>query len=387
MVPPGYSGGGVWGSNFVVDKERRTVFVGTGNNYSHPTDPAYLACISAGGHRGDVQRRPTTTSMPSSRSPSHGSRQVGEEAGDLVAAWRDRRQRRLERRLLRPRPHQLPVDAGPDYDFASAPNLITYKGRLEHEDDSRCRPEERHLLRARPGHGCGAVAHAGGPGLVARRDGVGLGHRRQTHLRLDRELLWHSAPQPAPPDRGRRSTRRRARSSGRRPIRTAQSLWARSPSPTTWSSCRRWPARRRLPTMLALMRNGQHAVEFAAGSSVNAGASVVDDTVFWGSGYAHLGIPGYTGAGSPNVTTKFLRLHHEVDTAPDAEGRSVTATDLPRLTRPEARCSESRPHHLPCVRTRSSSPRSRSARGRDPDSDHDVHAQAALRLNRARDPL
>jgi polyvinyl alcohol dehydrogenase (cytochrome) len=34
---------------------------------------------------------------------------------------------------------------------------------------------------------------------------------------------------------------------------------------------------------------------FAAGSSVISGATIVNDTVYWGSGYAHLGIPGYTG--------------------------------------------------------------------------------------------
>ncbi len=48
-VPTGYSGGGVWGSSPVVDTARGTVFIGTGNNYSKPTDPAYLACIAGGG--------------------------------------------------------------------------------------------------------------------------------------------------------------------------------------------------------------------------------------------------------------------------------------------------------------------------------------------------
>src|SRR6185436_1725193 len=48
-VPVGYSGGGVWGSNFVVDQDRRSLYVTTGNNYSHPTDPAYIACVNGGG--------------------------------------------------------------------------------------------------------------------------------------------------------------------------------------------------------------------------------------------------------------------------------------------------------------------------------------------------
>jgi polyvinyl alcohol dehydrogenase (cytochrome) len=51
-----------------------------------------------------------------------------------------------------------------------------------------------------------------------------------------------------------------------------------------------------MPTMLALnAANGSTLWSYAPGSSVNAGASVVNGIVYWGSGYAHLGIPGYTG--------------------------------------------------------------------------------------------
>ena len=49
-------------------------------------------------------------------------------------------------------------------------------------------------------------------------------------------------------------------------------------------------------TMLALSAStGQTLWSFASGASVNAGATIVDGEVFWGSGYAHLGIPGFTG--------------------------------------------------------------------------------------------
>jgi len=50
------------------------------------------------------------------------------------------------------------------------------------------------------------------------------------------------------------------------------------------------------PTMLALnASNGKTLWSFAAGSSVNCGATIVNDVVYWGSGYTHLQIPGYTG--------------------------------------------------------------------------------------------
>ena len=49
------------------------------------------------------------------------------------------------------------------------------------------------------------------------------------------------------------------------------------------------------PTMLAMdASSGKVLWNFAAGSSVNAGAVIVDGIVYWGSGYAHLGVPGYT---------------------------------------------------------------------------------------------
>jgi polyvinyl alcohol dehydrogenase (cytochrome) len=47
--------------------------------------------------------------------------------------------------------------------------------------------------------------------------------------------------------------------------------------------------------MLALnAKTGRILWTFAAGGSVNAGPSIVGDTVYWGSGYSNLGIPGFT---------------------------------------------------------------------------------------------
>jgi polyvinyl alcohol dehydrogenase (cytochrome) len=44
------------------------------------------------------------------------------------------------------------------------------------------------------------------------------------------------------------------------------------------------------PTMLALdATNGNTLWSFAAGSSVNAGATIYNGVVYWGSGYSHLG--------------------------------------------------------------------------------------------------
>ena len=51
------------------------------------------------------------------------------------------------------------------------------------------------------------------------------------------------------------------------------------------------------PNMFALdAATGQTLWSFAAGASVNAAPAIVDGTVYWGSGYAHLGIPPWTGS-------------------------------------------------------------------------------------------
>ncbi len=42
-VPAGYTGGGVWESTLAVDEERRSLYVGTGNNYTVP--PAVATCL------------------------------------------------------------------------------------------------------------------------------------------------------------------------------------------------------------------------------------------------------------------------------------------------------------------------------------------------------
>jgi polyvinyl alcohol dehydrogenase (cytochrome) len=47
MVPPGYSGGAIWGSSPAVDRKRRQVYVATGNNYAVPE--SVLTCVASAG--------------------------------------------------------------------------------------------------------------------------------------------------------------------------------------------------------------------------------------------------------------------------------------------------------------------------------------------------
>ena len=221
-VPTGYSGGGVWGSNFVVDSARGTVFVGTGNNYSHPTDPAYVACIAGGGTAASCASPANHVDSILALDLNTGAVKWAKKfvtwTQPGVADGSDDWNVCLLRSRRSPTVRAMPA---PTTISRSAPNLITYQGQEGHQDHPRRRTEERHLLRARSGHRRRAVAHAGRPGVVAGRHGVGFGERWQAHLRADRQFLRDPHARPAAPVPGPRSTPQRARSCGRWPIPTA----------------------------------------------------------------------------------------------------------------------------------------------------------------------
>ena len=296
-VPAGYSGGGVWSSNFVVDRERGSVFASSGNNYSHPVAPAYLACMAGGGsaatcnspddhvdsilaldtRNGRIKwaKKFVTWSQPG----------VTDGSDDWNVAC-----------IVPINPANCPTSPGPDYDFASAPNLITFEDRhgrrhsllgagqksgiyyaLDPDDGS-----EMWHTQVGPGSSLGGmewgsatdgkriyVSIANLYGIPTATGGAG------SWSALDPQtgaILWQVADPNASVAIG--------------PLTVADDVVfvsSMAGAPTA-------------PTMLALSaESGQTLWTFAAGSSVNAGAAVADGVVYWGSGYAHLGIPGYTG--------------------------------------------------------------------------------------------
>ncbi len=304
-VPVGYAGGGVWGSNPVVDEERGLVYVGTGNNYSHPKDDAsssqpgqtYGQCIAAGG-----------TAASCNSPDDHVDAVLALHTGNGKIKW--------SRQLVTwnqpgvpdgsddwnvacfvPPFTNCPSNPGPDYDFASAPNLISYqsakgktvtilgagqKSGIYYALD----PKNGALLwqtQVGPGSSLGGMewgSASDGKRIyvqVANLYGIptGLGTNAGLWAALDPAtgaVLWRVADPNGAIDLG--------------PMTAANGVvYASSMSGNTTAD----------PTMLALdAATGQTLWSHAAGSSVNAGATVVDGVVYWGSGYAHLGIPGYT---------------------------------------------------------------------------------------------
>lgn len=297
-VPAGYSGGGVWGSNFAIDKGRGSVFVGTGNNYSKPTDPAYLACVAAGGSAAACTSPANHVDSILALDLRTGAIKWATKAVDwnqpFVANGTDDWNVSC---LVGFAPGQgnCPVAAGPDYDFASAPNLISYQGR----------------------HG--------------RKTILGAGQKSGIYYALDPDtgaVLWRTQVGPGSSLGGMEWG---SASDGKRIYVSIANLYG---IPSAAGGAGSWAAldpetgailwqkadpngaialgaltvaddlvfvssmagSATAPTMLALSAaTGQTLWSFAAGSSVNAGAAIADGMVFWGSGYAHLGIPGFTG--------------------------------------------------------------------------------------------
>ena len=117
MVPPGYSGGGVWSSTAAIDPGSRTVYITTGNDL---VPQSAKDCQQNGGT--STQCLPADNYIVLDPRARHGHRRG--EVGDGRRGLR-----RLERLVhLHTRQSEcLSDERGPDYDFGSGPNLFTIK--------------------------------------------------------------------------------------------------------------------------------------------------------------------------------------------------------------------------------------------------------------------
>jgi polyvinyl alcohol dehydrogenase (cytochrome) len=296
MTKPGFSGASVWGSSFAIDPSRGALFVSTGNGFSIPTDPAYQACISGGGSAAGCEPADNYVDAVLSLDLKSGAIKWAtkavtwnQEAFGVVSGsdfWN-------VACFVEPFTN-CPPAAGPDYDFASAPNLITYRSEA-------------------------------GPKTI-----LGVGQKSGIYFAFDPDsgaILWQTQVGPGSTLGGMEWG---SASDGQRIYVSIANFFG---IPTPYGSGGSWaaldPANGKIvwqvgdptgsialgpvtvadgavyvssmagdpaaPTMLALdAATGRTVWNFAAGSSVNAGATVADGMLFWGSGYAHLGIPGFT---------------------------------------------------------------------------------------------
>ena len=296
-VPAGYSGGGVWSSNVAVDLLNLTVYAATGNNYSRSTAPAFVACMVTAGATEAACMSPdnhvdsilalnlltgkirwakkfTTWNQP-------GFAVDGSDDWNVGCALAS---------------DNCPSNPGPDYDFASAPNLIHYfdkHGRLKTILGAGQKsgiyyaldPDTgNELWRTQVGPGSSLGGMEWGSATDGKRIYVSITNLYGIPTAVGGGGSWSALDPETGAVIWQVGNPSGAVSLG--PLTVADGV-VFVPSMAGDASA---------PTMLALdAANGQTLWSFASGSSVVAGASVVDGVVYWGSGYAHLGIPGYTG--------------------------------------------------------------------------------------------
>jgi len=143
MAPSGYTGTAIWGSNAVVDAQRKSVFIGTGNNYSTPTAPAYVNCILAGA-------TPKVCLSPD----DHVESIVAMDAGTGRIKWSRRLTDGDDWNLACGGPPGTPVGkncpspAGADFDFGSAPNEFSVRVPEARGHHDGHRDEQRDFIGA-----------------------------------------------------------------------------------------------------------------------------------------------------------------------------------------------------------------------------------------------
>jgi polyvinyl alcohol dehydrogenase (cytochrome) len=307
-TPAGYSGAGVWGSNLVVDAESNRVFVSTGNNYSRPKSSAkssipgttYGACIAGGG-----------TPASCNALDNYVDAIIALDTGNGKVKW-DRKLVNWNQTAFGVidgsddwnvacifpgiNPTNCPTDAGPDYDFGSAPNLITYQTSKGPKTILGAGQKSGIYFALDPKTGATLWQTQVGPGSAL--GGMEWGSATDGKRIYVQIANFYGIPSPSGRSAGSWAALDPA---------TGAVLWHK-PDPNDATvlapmtvangvvyahSMAGGPS---APTMFALdATTGNTLWSFASGASVNAGATVVKGTVFWGSGYTNLGIPGFTG--------------------------------------------------------------------------------------------
>jgi polyvinyl alcohol dehydrogenase (cytochrome) len=294
MTPTGYTGAAVWGSNPIVDSAHGTVYVSTGNNYSAPTDPAYLHCISKGGLPGDCQSAANHADSIVALNLSNGAVKWAQRMEDWPEDT-DKDGSDYWNFSCSSGAAGCPAAEGPDYDFGSAPNLITYsstKGPVTILGAGQksglyyaFNPETGDLLwqtQVGPGsHLSGIMWGSATDGeriyvaisnLAGIRYAAGTAGSWAALNPANGKILW----QVPDPNSGW----------GIGPVAVANGV-VYVPSSAGKATDR---------NMIALnAATGKTLWSFASGATTIAGAAVLNGVVYWGTGYTHIPIPEFTG--------------------------------------------------------------------------------------------
>jgi polyvinyl alcohol dehydrogenase (cytochrome) len=277
---PDYPGNAVWGSSPAIDTKRRSVYIGTGNNYNVPD--SVLACITAAGGDPDAERAclPADNHFDSILSLDIRTGAIKWATAALpYDAW-------TVACIFDENNPNCPQPAGPDYDFGQAPALFKATNGAELLGAGQ---KSGQYWALNPDTGAVVWVTDTGPGGTAGglQWGSAVDGKRvytanaNSDLKpylgsttgiwsaldaTDGEIIWQTRPTHGGSTSG--------------PVTTANGVVF---------GCSLDP----LGHMYGLnAATGQQLWSFASGGSCLSGAAISNGTVYWGSGYTNLGPPG-----------------------------------------------------------------------------------------------
>ncbi len=298
-IPAGYTGGSVWGSNPVVDLRRNSLYVSSGNNYSVPenvsaclasagTDAtAKLACLDPTDYIDSILSLDLTTGKV-----KWGHRLEGADTWTVSCL------------VSGTGGVPCPTPSGPDYDFGSGPNMIRTEvdGKPVEEIGAgqksgmywALNPDTGIVLwstQVGPGGDLGGIQW--GSATDGKRVYSAVNNNFYTNFMLQPENTqeWNAASWAAM-DAGTGAVLWQVPVTGQNPLNPAEASGAIGQTTVANGV---FYAGALSGDMVALnAETGKMLWKFASGGSVASGPSIVDGTLYWGSGYTSLGI------GSPN---------------------------------------------------------------------------------------
>ncbi len=293
-VPVGYTGGAVWGSSVVVDQRRNSLFATTGNNYSIPasavvcllgagTSPAMqLGCLDPTDYLDSVLALDLQTGKIKWAHQLEG-------ADTWLASCV----------LSAPGGTPCPQPAGPDYDFGSGANMIRTEMAGKSVEAIGAGQKSGMYWALNPDTGAVLWSTLLGPGgdLGGIEFGSATDNKRvytaindtprQNYLLQPQNTQTWSAGSWAALDAGTGAVLWQVPVTGQNALNPAQAAGAEG-QVTVANGV--FYAGSLSGDMVALdASNGNLLWKFASGGSVVCGPSIVDGTLYWGSGYSMFG--------------------------------------------------------------------------------------------------
>jgi polyvinyl alcohol dehydrogenase (cytochrome) len=291
-VPPGYSGAAMWGSSVVPDPVRGQVYATTSNQYTTPKDPAFVACVAG---------MATEDKITSCLSPDdHFDSVLALDMKTGSVRWSHRLATADDWNgaclILAEGQENCPSPEGVDADFGSGANFFTVQTPKGPRQIVGAGEKNGIYAAFDPDTGKLLWATQVGPGSVA--GGVMWGSATDGQRVYVANGNFAALPSPVGGTGGNWTALDAL---------TGKILWQKADpngaldwSPLTVAngvvyggSMSNTPGAN---TMIAMdASTGATLWSFPAGGPVIAGAAIVGDTIYWGSGYVNLVFPGFTG--------------------------------------------------------------------------------------------